>query len=78
MGIQGLMRLICDYSPSSVKDHAIKNYFGEFTVDCPFICVGVALLAEGVTCLWCTETSLFILPVHRGGTTTSCETLMNM
>lgn len=28
MGIQGLMKLICDYSPSSIKDHAIKNYFG--------------------------------------------------
>ena len=29
MGIQGLMKLICDYSPSSIKDHAIKDYFGE-------------------------------------------------
>ena len=29
MGIQGLMKLICDYSPSSIKDHAIKNYFGK-------------------------------------------------
>ena len=55
------MKLICDYSPSSVKDHAIKNYFGEFIVDChDRSCVGVALLAEGVTCLWCTETSYSI------------------
>ena len=30
MGIQGLMKLVGDYSPSSVKDHEIKNYFGEF------------------------------------------------
>lgn len=34
MGIQGLMKLICDYSPSSVKDHAIKNYFGKMGRAC--------------------------------------------
>lgn len=28
MGIQGLMKLICDYAPSAVKDHGINNYFG--------------------------------------------------
>ncbi|CAI8023854.1 Flap endonuclease 1 [Geodia barretti] len=28
MGIQGLMKLIGDYSPSSVKDNGIKTYFG--------------------------------------------------
>ena len=61
MGIQGLMKLICDYAPACVKDHAIKNYFGKVPIFCVFIEVPVhVFLIEVQPRQKCTLISLLV------------------